>query len=442
MLVVVCLAVAPPAEAFPQSPRATVSELRGLGTFDQLLLDARKAKRPSQPLSQRLFSRGEGTCGELFDYLSAGSLQLRVGDRGRASEPLTDAERHAMTDALDRFPLKSIRKLLAERLEADPSQSARLTAIGLVAEIGEPSDVNLLMDWAQLEGAQVRIPRAVRSALGEGLGTLLMREPTIVHQLPKLYGGANPSLLPAFMAALGSEASPARIDTLGSLLGLEPRFDAHVLAEISNMARRARFVTSEMTLARVRRYLPSDQVALSGMAMSIAQTVGDSKAIPGLLKHLGGRDVEQRRQAAVALAKISGEQLEPTLEAWGPWHTRTAAWWKGERKRFIDLARNGKPGAASRAIQELSMLRTYRHDLVPGLSAVLAREEVELVVLATASLGHLGSMDAIPHLVAQLEKENVDVRRAAYHALRRMTGENYSDDPQAWRAAGWGVAAP
>ncbi len=444
-LAIASLAISTVSASPAQSARAEVAEKRGVGPVDRLILDSRETGRGKAWLKNQLLPRGRSIGGDLFDVLSAGSLQLRVGERGRAMEPLLLAERDAILGAFGQWPKKAVDELLKDELSADPSVADRCSALEIFATLdmwrGDEA-LGSMLEWSQIEGDKVRVPRRVRSALEVQIEAFLLRCPDAARLVPNIYSRANASLLPAILSGTGKKATPERLDALATFLGVVPRFDAHVLAEIKVMLGHARFVPSESSRAIVRQYISSTDRALAVEAISIEELTADPAAIPPLLDYLNGTDRDLRRRALSALTAISGEQLEPTLETWSEWHARTLRWWQRDLSRHADLARRGAPGAAARAIQELSLLRAYRHKLVPVLAAVLERDEVNLVVLATASLGHLNSMDAIPHLVSQLEKENVDVRRAAYQSLRRMTGENYSDDPDAWRAAGWGVIKP
>ena len=146
-----------------------------------------------------------------------------------------------------------------------------------------------------------------------------------------------------------------------------------------------------------------------------------------------------RRRACAALRSISGQQLPAIAESWREWYAEVRGLWDKQIPEWITRARYGPRGVAARAIQELALLRTYRNELVAPLALVLQREEKELVVLTAAALGHLGSLDAIPHLLGLLESPDLDVRRTAYRALRRMTSEDHGDERLQWERAGWGV---
>lgn len=411
-------------------------EMRGVAPLDQVLVDARRFDQSLAELTGKLAN--SGSCEELFDLMSAGVFQIRVGERGRSAEQLRLDERRAALTALTHLSRADLHLVLDERLASHPSESERAAALEILSEHGEASDLETLFAWAETEAPTKRVPRRVRLTFESSLARFLDRKPRRTVDVSDLYARLNLSLLQPCVAALGATATPARLDALSDLLGRVPEFDSYVLAEMQAVAKVARFVPSGRASESARRYLSSSDRTKKIEAISIASAFVDPLAITALIRELETSDAALRRVVLRALSRITSEQLDPATETWTAWHGRENAWWMGEAPKAIRQARSAAPGVASRAIQELSLIRHRRHDLVEPLVLVFQREEIELVVLATAALGHLGSMDAIPHLVAQLEAERVEARRAAYRALRRMTGENHGDDPDAWRFNGWG----
>ena len=432
-----CMAVpAPAAGAAPPPPQAARGA-QGVTELDQLFLDARHEATPQHAVTGALVARGPKSASELFDLLASGTLQVRVGERGRRAQALLPGERLAIIGAFERFPRTVSRGLLDERLEGEPSEATRLAALELLAAIGEIRDLDSFLAWAQTEGTDVRVARAVRAAFGERLRTLLDRAPEQLGRVSDLYSRANHSLLLGIVSAVASRTEPQRLEALGELLGIVPRFDAQVLGEISAMTREARFVPDGRLAARVRIYISSPEPVQCIEAIAVAEQLADAEAVPALIDRLEDRDM--RKRAFSALVSITGEQLDPTAETWHEWHRIVTTRWERSGAETIQRAQSGSQAIAARAIQELALLRMYRQELVEPIAQILDREEVELVVLATATLGHHASVNAVPYLIAQLDKENLDVRRAGYRALRRLTGEDHGDDARDWIEAGWGV---
>lgn len=412
---------------------------RGVTDLDQVFLDGRHDRATSARVADALVARGPERAGELLDLLASGSIQVRVGTRGRTPKPLLSIERQAIHRAFDTFPPAVTRDLLDGRLQAEPSTEVRVAAIGLLAANGDALTLERVLEWAQTEGHERRVARTVRAAFPAAICRLLESDPAVIDRLHGIALEANHSLIPGLIAALAEETSPPRLFALSELLGAVPEADPHILAEVAEMTRKARFVPAPRVAESVRFYLASPSNVERMEAIGIVETVADADSIPFLLDLVGEGDEVVRRRACAALRSISGQQLPAIAESWREWYAEVRGLWDKQIPEWITRARYGPRGVAARAIQELALLRTYRNELVAPLALVLQREEKELVVLTAASLGHLGSLDAIPHLLGLLESPDLDVRRTAYRALRRMTSEDHGDDRLQWERAGWGV---
>jgi len=307
----------------------------------------------------------------------------------------------------------------------------------VLGALGRPEDMRTLLAWAELDGKTVRVAPDVRAALTRRLDELVNRQPDALRALTSAAPDLNRSLLTPVLHGLAQTPSARRLVSLGELLDCVPALDAFVLAEIGHMAPRARAVPEAATRQQVRRYLRSADPVLVHEAAAVAGHLRDRDAIPDLIWLLDSSDRVAAQRAHRALVEITGQQLSMARTTWQEWHTAVSEWWRDEAQKRLAIAVSGRPGAASLALQELAKLRLYRDELAPALAPCLQREEVEFVLLACATLGHLGSPAAIEPLLDTLAHSNVDVRRAAYLALRRISGEDHGDDPVTWRAKGW-----
>lgn len=373
----------------------------------------------------------------LFNGLSRGSVRVREADGSFTSWRMSTDERALLVDALGRLPWSEVALALEARRTAAADVPTRLAAMEVLATLGRSEDVRALLAWAQLEGKTDRVAAEVRTALTARLDELIQRQPDALRDLHGALVALNRSLLTPVLQGLARRPSAARLVALGELLSTVPALDPYVLAEIGHMAPRARVVPRASTRARVRRYLDSLDPVLVHEAIAAAEHLCDREAIPELIELLESSDRFAAQRAHQALVAITGQQLSKAPNAWLEWHAAVSDWWQGEAPKRLVVAVSGPPGAASLAIQELAKLRLYRDELAPLLAPCLQREEVELVLLACATLGHLGSLSSVEPLLDTLVDPNLDLRRAAYQALRRITREDHGDDPATWRAQGW-----
>ena len=221
------------------------------------------------------------------------------------------------------------------------------------------------------------------------------------------------------------------------MLGRVPRADAFVLGELGHLAKVARFPVDPAVGDQVRAYLAQTDLALLTEGIVVSGRLGDAKAVEPLVALLGHDDANVRARTVEALIAITGERHGPNPELWRDWHAKVSVSWKTKAPEWLWRVSSGNSSIATRAILELAKLRTYRHELTGPLTVGLEREDEDVVVLTCAALGHLGSTAAVRPLLAKLDGSSVEVKRAAYLALRRITGEDHGEVVQDWIDAGW-----
>ena len=84
------------------------------------------------------------------------------------------------------------------------------------------------------------------------------------------------------------------------------------------------------------------------------------------------------------------------------------------------------------AIMDLSQHPLYRHEIAPEIARCLMRTEPDIVLLACAALGQLGSRTVLRDLVDQLDHGDPERVKAAQRALERITGLRLGADARAW----------
>lgn len=435
------LAAASPvaAEAHPPSRQAQQDTATECGVDDvaQTLLDARRTHPSTKVLAERLARCGPQTCPRLFDILGEGRFHVRVGERGNSFKRLTESERSALVEALGRFPWNEVWVLLESVRKKGPDETQRIAALQVVGSHGTSDDLFALLDWSVSEDVRSRVPRTVRAAFATALGSMLERHPETSRAVPDLYAAANLSLVSDIVSVLGARPDPASLSALSMLLGRVPQADTFVLAELGHLAKVARFRVDSAVGDRVRTYLTRTDLALLTEGIVALGRLEDAKAVEPLVTLLDHGDANVRARTVEALVAITGERLGPNPEVWKDWHARVTESWKTQAPEWLQRVRHGNPSVAMRAILQLAKLRTYRHELTGPLTAGLEREQVDIVILTCATLGHLGSVAAVHPLLAKLEASSVEVKRAAFLALRRITHEDHGEVVQDWLDAGW-----
>ena len=439
MLVGICLVAPPTAAGAPvRAPFQELDDRTELGADEvaQIFLDARDVGPSTKALAEALASDGGPALPRLFDTLCRGRFDVRVGERGTSTKALEPDERRALVAAVGRLPWDEVRTFLADRRAEEPTRAQRLAALELLGAHGTTRDLSALLDWSEPDDRRARVPRAVRGAFTEALGGVLDRDERVLRQVPGLYSAAHLSLLPSILNVLGARPSPPTLSTLAELLGVVPKADALVLAEIAHAAQGLRQPADAGTRGRVRAYLYTERGPLTEGIMA-AGKLEDAAAVPRLVELLAHADPSVRERAHAALAQITSQRIGPDPQAWTDWHAEAMEWWRDRAPADLRRVRSAGPAVAAQAVLDLSKQRFFRHRLAGPLSYGLEREHEDLVVLTCAALGHLGSPLAVEPLLGSLEDPSVEVRRAAFLALRRLTGEDHGEDPRAWVEAGW-----
>jgi len=413
------------------------ADVTALDPVGSVLLESRGRPTAPEELSRRLARGGRSSLPTLFSVLARGEFPVRVGERGNSASKLAPDERAAVLSAFGLLPWPEVASFLEERRLAGRGEAERGAALEILGLHGEPEDLPAMVSWCRARPPQARVPRACRQAFERALEALLRRHPTSARLLPATRREADVTLLPPIVAALGKQPSELALQTLAELLGGTGPADVLVLAEIGHVARVARFPAPVEVCERVRPHLDSPEDALRREAALACGRLQDPEAIPRLIALLDDGDENVRARACEALAEIAGEELGSDPALWSNWHADLVEAWSLRAPELLGQARYGSPPVASRAILELTKLQPYRHELAQPLCGVLDRPEEELVSLACAALGHLGSKAAVRPLLARLNGASISVRRAAYQALRRITEEDHGEDPAAWQAAGW-----
>ncbi len=413
-----------------------VSAQRGADELAQVFLDARTEGSTSAELTERLARQGTPGIPQLFSILQRGVFDVRVGERGNSTKTLTSAEREALLGTLGRLPWTDVQSFLGQMLEVGPLPSQRRAALGVLGACGSARDLPSLLLWSVPEEHK-RVPHPLREAFGRALGEILDRDPDALHSIPEVYRSANHSLLQVILGALGERPSDPTLKALSDVLGSVPAADALVLAEIGQVAGVVRHPIDPKVRARASECLERGDRAMLIEGIVAAGRLENPEAVSGLIEFLRHADENVRESAYEALIEITGQTLRQDPEVWARWHSNVKEWWRSEAAEKLRQVSDAQPAAASRAILELSKQRFFRHDIAERLSRGLERDERDLVVLTCAALGHLGSPLSVRPLLACLEDPDVEIRRAAFLALGRITGEDHGEDSQEWFAAGW-----
>lgn len=431
----VCLALAGSrAEAPVLREDTDEGKVVALDAIGQALLGARLGQAGPERVRQDLERAGVA---DLYGALRAGHFRVKIGGRGRSARVLDQRERAWLSAAFLGQSRRERQAFLDGRLEADPDAQERIVALELLGASVTVSELEELAEWSDPGVGQDRVDARVRTAFGAALAATMRRLPETVDAVPRLMERAHLSLLPAALDALAGGGQARALDALGRLLGGRDAVNVLVLVEMGQLARVLPHPIDPGVRARARSFLVAADRSVLLEAIKAVEYMDDQEAIASLLEILSGGDMAAGERAHRALVSITGQHLPPRPEAWTDWYRGAMEWWQGEAQDDLQALFDEDNASRSRILMELSKRRVHRHGIAERIAPLLTRDDSTLAVLACAVLGHLGSALSTHALIDALASPNVELKRAAYLALCRISGSDHGEDPNAWEAAGW-----
>ncbi len=423
------------AGSLPVSPRSAFFPERDVD-LAMILVEQRTKPVSDALLRDRLAKVAMQLPQEVFNTLEQGWFLGRTAQGKPKQQALTLVERKLVLASFAQLPLPNLRKFLSQQSKGELTQERRSTVLDILGAHGNASDIQSLLHWTIEGDSERRVPRVLRARFQAALTTILQRDEKAFAKTPELYRTANLSLVPGIVAALGSCRQAAAMTSLAEVLGSIPDADDLVLNELGHLAAKLREPIPEKAKDRVVFALRQANDSTISAAIFACGRLRCVSTIPSLIPMLHHEQSHLAKAAHVALQTISRRQLSNKAELWGPWYAEEVRWLEEDYARLLQQARHGLAGHATRALLEISKRRVFSDQLALDLLPCLQRPEKELIALTMSVMGHLQSYHAYePMLELLATNQPLDIRKAAFDALCRLTGENHGDDPAAWKQA-------
>lgn len=350
---------------------------------------------------------------------------------------LDRADLNVVHAGLSVIPWAETKRLLADRMTASPTESrARFNALRIHGALATAGEASLLLRVAQPE---TRMSRAMRGALRSSLAALFARHPSaaesIAAEVRQLEEPLIASVVAPVVGALEELGTRAAVRGLARCQGLHPDADALVATAVARVAKVLHGQVSEQTASALRAGLRSEDATVRLETVKALGRFDDVASIPQLIDSLSDPELRVRRAAYRALEVVTGERQIPEAEMWTKWHADAVQWREVDLPALRTQLRNGAPQIAHRALLEIARYRVFRHSLSKLLVEASQSPDESLVAVAAATLGHFGTRECVVALTGLLDHSSLEVKRAAFIALRRATGEDHGDQSSAWRIA-------
>ena len=411
--------------------------LVGVDRVSQVILDGRKHQAGPMAIAVALGGpRAIEDLRSLFDVIARGHIQVRIEGRGIMARDVGGHEEAAIFQVLRTLPWDAVRAHLTERVAERPWPVIRTAALRIAGEVAPPTDLALLAEFSAPDPGERVVDRALRAHFVSAFGRAIDREPASLEATDELFEAVHPSHLAGIVQALRERPSPASLEALADVLGIVEEADPMLLRAVDSTARELRQPFASRVRGAVRKYIEWDSPSLAQAVVTVGN-LGDAESAGRLVELLGHSNAPVRDHALRSLRQLSGESLGPIPDDWIAWYRRTRSWKANDAAGELHVAATGSKEHASRALLSIAEHRLYRHEHTTAVARALQHGDRDVVITACAVLGHLGSPLAADPLLQRLADGDDEVRRAAYLALRRLTGEDHGEDPGSWQEAGW-----
>ena len=383
----------------------------------------------------RLSKLGERALPDLFATLVAGSILAGDGTGPAARLALTAELERVLSRAVAAQPRRLVADMLESVAQRDSGERERDMALLVLGERGTEQDLQLAIRLATTEGRE-RVAIRLRKAFERTAQSVLARQPTGVFELADAAPEVPEGLLFPLLRSISSIRSHLAFEALIGLLHAVPEADGAVLGEIGRIGRSLHRPLEESRLSRVRAFLNSEDPNTVVMAVLACGSLDDVNGVEQLIALLDHRYQHVRSTAQSTLSELSGLPLGPDAGRWRAWHRSELDWWRDRAPAYLSALESPDRHEVSEAIRELAKRRLFRHETARPIARCLDRRQPDLLLLACAALGHLGSETALPELIESLESPTARVAQAAEQALRQITGADLGPSPSSWRALG------
>ncbi len=317
------------------------------------------------------------------------------------------------------------------RAESPLTEPERMLAVRLLGKVGSREDLGLLTVLST-PTAGGRVPRGDRVSFQESFTSIYRREGCHPSELRLLYRNAPVDFAAPIIWAVGAADTTTAFEHLALLIGEVEEADPLVLTELTRLGSVLPHPLPDVAAASTRGFLHSSSIEHLLVGIRATQEIEDIGATERLIELSDHRVRAVSTAATGALRQLSGIDRGRGSDRWKAWYEVTQNWWKWEAPDLLENIEHGNDAQASSALLELSKWRFHRHQISPVVARVLQRKNPELLVLACAVLGHLGSWSVVPALVETLADPNADIRSAAVQSLRRITDSDFGLDRKAW----------
>ena len=369
-------------------------------------------------------------------------LPLREGmaEEAAFARLVQGAERGALEPAAHARDLAALRALgpgglarfLLQAVPATAGEAARRAAIECLTPCATAGELVLLVRLATPQGAPASAP--LRGALRAALVATLARDARAFGELVPAWRQARIELRPELLAAVAAAGDAAGLELLAWVATFEGDEHDRALADAcERIAPAAPTHEQREQLETLCALLDSpDTVCVQTLSVALARARVET-ALPAWIRLLAAESRGTRLRARQSLEELSGLELGSDPDRWRNWYEAESTWLETRGPAVLAQLVSADVTEVLAALREVAERRQQRDELALWVAPQLEHEAPNVRQAAIVVLEQLGSPEALPALAAALADEEPSVARAAWSALRALTGKELPPDEELWR---------
>ncbi|MSR62500.1 MAG: HEAT repeat domain-containing protein [Planctomycetes bacterium] len=395
-----------------------------------------KDARKSEELVASLAALGAQGVPELYELGVGRGLDAFIGAEWVPGDWLCEPEGipPLAQQALERAPRAAVLAELATVLGGEPTTPELMIVLRLLGAQRSSGGLDLVLACATKLGDMEVLRPSVRLALRDALENILSVDPRAWPEVESALAGLEPAVCRVLVEAIGATQRSEGMRILKRLFGREEPPAELVAESMAELELERPWEFGGQTLERCNSWWNDSDPARRAQMARLAGRLGTAEHVPALVDLLAESDKMVKRCATLALESLAGGGSLPADEAgWDAWYEREQAWRETRWPALLETLTGEQAGPANEALRELSRHPLYRGEAAQALAGVLNELPLTVALAACLELERSASRRALPGLVNTLEGEAPQLRSAAWHALRVISGEQRELSVPLWR---------
>ncbi|MFT5289836.1 MAG: hypothetical protein ACI8QS_001732 [Planctomycetota bacterium] len=349
---------------------------------------------------------------------------------GHVLEP---AERELLLDVLAAPQAADLFVFLRTELDWSQFGPQRLAALEIVGAHGSADEMSLAVELAGWdEPPSKALRRRLRNVFERSLGQVLARDPRAFGQLERLWSRMPDEMLTSGLRAMGRSGSADAVDPLVTAMRSDERAAGVALAEIGRLAAELTVSQRKALVDQITPYARHEHPGVRAALTRALAELGRREALPVLVDLLADADSSVVTSSHRALVQVSGVQLRADASRWRSWLAAENRWFAEEAPGYLLQLESDSDAAVFDALRELSLRRLYRQDFSSRLIDLLEHDSAAVRAHVCDVLAACNIESALPRLAKVLRYDEEPVWRAAWTALKALTGQDHPSDPDQW----------